>query len=159
MPQDSLAPPLPTIENSFSPAAESEAKEAKAPVEEAAEPKPVALSKTPTRKHSTVAAKLQHLQLRLGPQRWRRRQPSCLLLPPLEAPIHLGTRDSVIRHVYLFTYQEERKSRQEGSPERKFAGRFEDPSRAHVGLQRDLGMVRAFAHDVERKHRYPLFLS
>ncbi|KAM6499812.1 hypothetical protein JOM56_005320 [Amanita muscaria] len=86
--------------------------EAKAPVDEAAEPKPVALSKTPTRKRSTVAAKLQHLQLCLGPQRWRRRQPSCLLLPPLEALIHLRTRDSVIRQVYLFTYQEERKSRQ-----------------------------------------------
>ncbi|KIL57756.1 hypothetical protein M378DRAFT_16012 [Amanita muscaria Koide BX008] len=40
----------------FSPAAESEAKEAKAPVEEAAEPKPVALLQTPTRKRSTVSA-------------------------------------------------------------------------------------------------------
>ncbi|KAM6499822.1 hypothetical protein JOM56_005330 [Amanita muscaria] len=46
--QYSLAPPLPAI----LPAAESEAKEAKSPVEKAAEPKPVALLQTPTRKRS-----------------------------------------------------------------------------------------------------------
>ncbi|KIL57877.1 hypothetical protein M378DRAFT_15972 [Amanita muscaria Koide BX008] len=94
----------------FSPAAESEAKEAKAPVEEAVEPKPVALLQTPTRKRSTVSANTTTPPT----------SPGLAAITAVTVPAK-----SPFSH-FQRPYYEERKSRQEGSSEKKFAGRFED---------------------------------
>ncbi|KIL63035.1 hypothetical protein M378DRAFT_198963 [Amanita muscaria Koide BX008] len=147
--QDPLPPPLPAIEDPSSPAAESEAKEANAPVEEVMESIPVALPQTPPRKRPTVTSNPTTPPTSPTLATMTAKSPAS---PTSRGPTTSPQTASLGRSTYSPT-------RKNASPDEKVAlrrcslGDLKIPARisqAQVGLRRDLGMVREFAHNVEQ---------